>query len=223
MWDILWGIEHAWLVPVVGRHIAIDKVDLSQVKATGGDLNLGQLDAEMVKANEAVVRETLAHVGDRKTIVFTTRVETAHDLVARFNDVAGGDVARAVDGKTPDDERKQILAGHAYGDFQILVNVGVRAEGYDCPSVRAIVMARPTKSRALYTQMAGRGLRVLPGTVEGMDEQAVRRERVAASGKADCLLLHFAVKAGRHRLVCPTDILGGREELDDETRERAGE
>jgi superfamily II DNA or RNA helicase len=223
--DIEDGITDGYLVPVLGRHVQVDKVDLSRVHTTAGELNQGELDEEMVKANEAVATECLELCGSRKTIVFTTGVETAHDLVATFNKMAGADVAVAVDGKTPWDQRREILAEHTRGETQFLVNVGIATEGYDCPGVGCVAIARPTKSRALYTQMAGRGLRVLPGLVEGVDTPEERRALVAASGKPDCLLIHFAVKAGRHRLVCPTDILGGREagELDDETRARAAE
>lgn len=223
--DIEDGITDGYLVPVLGRHVQIDKVDLSRVHTTAGELNQGELDEEMVKANEAVATECLELCGTRKTIVFTTGVETAHDLVATFNKKAGADVAAAVDGKTPWDKRRALLADHTRGEFQYLINVGIATEGYDCPGVACVAIARPTKSRALYAQMAGRGFRVLPGLVEGVDTPEERAALVANSPKPDCLLVHFAVKAGRHRLVCPTDILGGREagDLDDETRARAAE
>ena len=60
---------------------------------------------------------------------------------------------------TPKDERRQILEDFKAGRIQYLVNVGVLTEGYDDAGVEVVVMARPTKSRALYAQMAGRATR----------------------------------------------------------------
>lgn len=208
--DIEAGIDDGYLVPVSVRQVVLERVDLSKVHTVAGDLNLGELDEQMVKENETVAQKTIELADSRKTIVFTTKVATAHDLVAHFNKVAGRSVAAAVDGETPWDQRRSVLAGHARGDFQFLVNVGIATEGYDCPTVACVAIARPTKSRALYTQMAGRGLRVLAGLVEGVDGADERLARVAASGKPDCLLLDFAGNAGKHALVSPLDILGGR-------------
>jgi superfamily II DNA or RNA helicase len=208
--DIETCIDDGYLVPVSVRQVILEQVDLSKVKTTAGDLNVGQLDEEMLKANHAVAERTLDEAGDRLTIVFSTKVETAHDLAATFNKIAGRRVAATVDGKTPDDERRSLLREHAKGGFQFLVNVGIATEGYDCPAVSCVAIARPTKSRALYTQMAGRGLRVLPGLVETIADADGRRGAIASSAKPDCLLLDFAGNAGRHALVHPLDILGGR-------------
>lgn len=206
--DIEAGIGDGYLVPVSVRQVILEHVDLSAVKTTAGDLNIGQLDAEMVKANEAVAKKCLELCGDRKTIVFTTKVATAHDLVAHFNKEREG-CAVAVDGEMDWQKRAAALRDHRNGRYQFLINVGIATEGYDCPEVSCVAIARPTKSRALYTQMAGRGLRVLPGTVEGIEALQARTIAIAASNKPDCLLLDFAGNAGRHALVSPLDILGG--------------
>ena len=65
-------------------------------------------------------------------------------------------------------------------------------EGWDCPTAACIVIARPTKSRALYSQMAGRGLRPHPSKPDG------------------CLILDFCGNSGRHKLASALDVLGGR-------------
>lgn len=69
--------------------------------------------------------------------------------------------------------------------------MGVLTEGYDDPAIACVAMGRPTKSRALYAQMAGRGTRIAPG-------------------KDDLLLLDFVGNSGRHALVSALDILAGR-------------
>ncbi len=207
--DIETGIADGYLVPAIAQQVLLMQVDLSRVSTVAGDLNLGQLDEEMVKATHAVATKCLELCERRSTIVFSTKVETAHDLAKLLNQLAGRDVAATVDAGTPEGERREILQRHARGDTQFLVNVGIATEGYDSPRVSCVAIARPTKSRALYTQMVGRGLRVPAGLVEGIDNAAARRALVASSSKPDCLLLDFSGNSGRHALVSPLDILGG--------------
>ena len=217
--DINDGIADGYLAPVRTAPIVVDAIDLSAVGTVAGDLNQGQLDAVMSaeRALHGVVTPTMEQSGDRQTIVFTTSVENAHLLAEIFNRNRPGS-ARAVDGKTDIDERRRILAGHKRRDFQYLINVGVLTEGYDDPTVSCIAMARPTKSRALYTQCIGRGLRIL----DGIGEIANTDERVAAvaaSAKPDCLVLDFVGNSGKHELISPLDILGGS--VSDEVRRAA--
>ena len=207
--DIEDGIADGYLAPVLPRRVVLEGVDLSRVKTTAGDLNMGQLDAEMQKGNEAVAQGLLELVGARKTVVFSTKVETAHDLAATINARTKSEVAIAVDGKTDFDKRRAIMGGFERGQWQFLVNVGIATEGWDCWDVAAVAIARPTKSRALYAQMAGRGLRVQPG-IDRAPSAAERLAGIAASSKPDCMLIDFSGNAGRHALVCPLDILGGK-------------
>jgi len=192
VYDIQDGIRDQWLVPVACQMVEVAAVDLSQVKTVAGDLNQGQLDAVMAseEALHGIAKPTLELAGDRRTILFTTSVDNAHRLAEVLNRYRAGS-ARAVDGGTAADLRKATLAGHKRGDFQFLCNVGVLTEGYDDPGVSCVAMGRPTKSRALYTQCIGRGLRPAPG-------------------KTDCLVLDFAGNSGRHKLVSALDILAGR-------------
>lgn len=69
-------------------------------------------------------------------------------------------------------------------------------EGFDAPETSCVAVVRPTKSRALYAQMIGRGTRI-------------------ADGKDDCLILDFTGNSGRHRLITPLDVLAGKP-LDDD-------
>lgn len=186
------GIKDGYLCPIRVRQVQVEAINLAAVRTTAGDLNQGDLDTVMAveEAIHGVAKPTIELAGDRRTIVFTTSVETAHRMAEVFNRYRGG-CARAVDGGTATDLRRAILKGHKNGDYQFLVNVGVLTEGYDDPGVSCVAMARPTKSRALYAQCAGRGLRIL-------------------QGKADCLLLDFVGNSGRHRLVSALDILAGK-------------
>lgn len=186
------AITDGWLCRIRAMYVKCEAVDLAGVHTVAGDLNQGEL--EMVMSSEAalhqVVRPTLEEAGDRRTIVFTTSVANAHRMAEVFNRYRPN-CSRAVDGGTDETSRRRILADHQAGRYQFLVNVGVLVEGYDDPAVACIAMGRPTKSRALYAQMAGRGTRPFPG-------------------KADLLLLDFVGNAGKHRLVSAADILAGK-------------
>lgn len=200
--DIEDGIAGKWLCPVRVQTVHVDAVDLAAVRTVAGDLNAADLEAVMSTegALHGVAQPLLAETGDRRTIVFHgPTVANAHRLTEVINRYRPG-AARCVDGSTPDIERRAIFRGHKGGDFQFLVNVGIATEGYDDPAVSCVALARMTKSRALYAQMAGRGLRI-------------------ADGKPDCLLLDFVGNAGRHVLVSPFDILGGK--YDEPTIKRA--
>lgn len=186
------AIGDGWLCRVRAKHIHCEAVDLAGVHTVAGDLNQGEL--EMVMSSEAalhqVVKPTLEEAGDRPTAMFTTSVANAHRMAEIANRYRP-DCARAIDGGTDSTTRRRVLADFDAGRFQFVVNVGVLTEGWDCPRVACIAMGRPTKSRALYAQMAGRGTRPFPG-------------------KADLLILDFVGNAGRHVLVGPEDILAGK-------------
>ena len=65
--------------------------------------------------------------------------------------------------KTPTIEKQADIEAFRKGDIQVLVNVDIFSEGFDCPDVEFVQLARPTLSLAKYLQMVGRGLRVAKG------------------------------------------------------------
>jgi len=200
-YDIADGIADGWLVPIKQLSVFCDKLDLSRAKTSMGDLSEKDLQAA-IGAEEVlhqIAGPLVKEAGARQTIVFCPGVQAAHDLagvMARYTSAPIG----IVYGAMPAGERKATLDAFAAKDMQYIVNCAVLTEGYDAPDVSCVAVARPTKSRSLYTQMVGRGLRL-------------------ADNKADCLVLDFHGNAGRHKLVCPADVLAG-EPLDDKTRER---
>jgi superfamily II DNA or RNA helicase len=210
--DISDGIELGYLVPIVGRQITLDEIDISGVGKTGKDLAAGQLDEVIVKAVEGIVRETIRLEPDRQGIAFFPGVKSAEYAAAKFNALRPGS-ARLITGQTDPDTRKQLVRDFRRGEFQYLTNCQVATEGFDAPSVSLIVMGRPTLSQSLYTQMTGRGTRVLPGTVEHIhqrDASEARRAAIASSGKPDCVVLDFVGNSGKHSLIGREDVLGGR-------------
>lgn len=222
-YDIRFGITDGWLVPIHQRMVHADGLDLSQVRTTAGDLNGADLARVMeyeVPLHE-IVGPTVELAGDRKTLVFAASLAHA-DRICDILNRHRSDSARWVHGGTQKAERRQLFRDYAKGEFQYLVNVGVATEGFDDPGVAVVVMARPTKSRALYTQMIGRGTRPLAGVVDHADlwDSAERRCRaIADSNKPSVEIIDFVGNAGRHRLITTADILGGN--VSDEVVDRA--
>lgn len=71
--------------------------------------------------------------------------------------------AVAIDSDTPKEERQNLINEFKTGEITVLVNVDIFTEGFDCPDVNFIQLARPTKSLSLYLQQVGRGLRIVKG------------------------------------------------------------
>ncbi len=206
--DIGDGIEDGYLCPIRLAPVRVEEVNLSKVKVHHGDFAQDDLDAAMAEAVAPIAKVAIEQAGDRRALIFTPGVKTARALAETLNKLRAGS-ARSVDGETPKQERKWTLDAHKRGEIQFLANCGVLVEGYDDPAVSCIVMARPTRSRSLYAQMAGRGLRILP-VIDGEMTAEARRAAVAASTKPDCLILDICGNSDEHKLVSPIDILGGR-------------
>ena len=214
-YDIRDGIDDGWLVPVEQMSVEVQSLDFSAMRTTAGDLNGKDL-AEQLEFEEnlhGIADPAIQLIGDRKTLVFAASVAQAERLGEIFNRHRTGS-AEFVTGGTPKEYRRKIFNAFANGQLQILVNVGVATEGFDDPSIEVIVMARPTKSRCLYTQMAGRGTRHLEGIVDGIDNADTRKSAIAESAKPSVEIIDFVGNSGRHKLVTSADILGGRYEDD---------
>ncbi|MBN1123359.1 MAG: DEAD/DEAH box helicase [Sedimentisphaerales bacterium] len=214
-YDIRDGIDDGWLVLIEQNLVEVHSLDFSQMRTTAGDLNGKDL-AEQMEHEEnlhGIADPTIQIVGDRKTLVFAASVDQAERLAEIFNRHRSGS-AEFVTGKTPKEYRRKIFDAFAKRELQYLVNVGVATEGFDDPSIEVVVMARPTKSRCLYTQMAGRGTRPLEGLVDGLSDAAARKSAIADSAKPSLEIIDFVGNCGRHKLVTSADILGGRYEDD---------
>ena len=221
------AIDDGWLVPVRQRLVKVENLDLSGLHTVAGDLNQAEL-AEVLedeKALHAIAAPTLQICGERRAIVFAASVRQAERLAEILNRSRPGRAAWLC-GKTDRDERHRLLADFKAARLQFLVNVGVLTEGFDDAGVEVVVMARPTKSRALYAQMAGRATRPaadIASRLGDMPSPAARRELIASSAKPACLVVDFAGNSGRHKLVTSVDILGETdddEELAEAVRER---
>lgn len=209
--DILDGIKAGYLVPFEGRQVHIEEINLSQVKTTRGDLDQSQLDIEVCKGVEGIVSTVLKEWPDRKGICFFPKKRSARLAAERFNALSPG-CAVCIDDDTPKDERKMLIREIHAGKYRYLCGVMIFTEGFDWPECDLIANARLTKSTSLYTQIIGRGGRILPGLVDhipGPEGAEARRALIAASAKPKCIVADFVGNAGKHQLCSPVDVLGG--------------
>lgn len=192
--DIVQMIREGHLVNAKGVRVRVEGLDLARVKRTGGDFQDIDLANAMHEAlaPEAVARAYVEHAKDRSGVLFAPTVASAYEFADALN--AEGISAIGLDGSTPIEERRRILADHARGDVQVICNCAVLTEGWDAPWCSAAVIARPTSSAGLYVQMAGRVLRPHPG-------------------KRDALIIDVVGATGKHRLAGLVD-LGGADRVE---------
>ena len=215
------AISDGWLVPIRQQLVSVESLDYSGIRTCGGDLNQKDL-AEVMEQEENLQRiaaPTLEIVGNRRAIVFAASVKQAERLAEILNR-GSGKLADWISGETPKDVRRDKLERFKRGELRYMVNVGVLTEGFDDAGVDVVVMARPTKSRALYAQMAGRATRpsakIASLLGKGPSEECKvksaewRRKLIADSDKPSCLIVDFVGNSGRHKLISSIDILGGR-------------
>lgn len=108
-----------------------------------------------------VVEEWLAHASTLRTVLFAVNLRHARLLADAFR--ARGVAAETIDYTMGREEREAILARVRSGETRIIANVNLLTEGWDLPVLGCAVLARPTKSIALYLQMVGRVMRPSPG------------------------------------------------------------
>lgn len=164
--------------------------DLSKVRTVAGDYHEGDL-AEVMDQPPLiadVVQNWLKHGEDRPTLCFAVDRAHARHLADRFE--SAGVSTEYIDAFTDTEERARIARKFKSGDVKVVCNVGCLTTGVDW-DVRCIILARPTKSEMLFTQIIGRGLRT-------------------ADGKSECLI--FDHTDTHTRLGFVTDI--HHEELD---------
>jgi DNA repair protein RadD len=94
---------------------------------------------------------------DESCIVFALSVQHAHLLVELL--LINGVQAKCIDGTTSEYDRTKSIEDYKRGEIKVLLNYGVLTTGFDAPITKAVVIARPTTSLVLYSQMVGRGIR----------------------------------------------------------------
>ncbi|MFO0237144.1 MAG: DEAD/DEAH box helicase family protein [Betaproteobacteria bacterium] len=144
-------------------YFGINPPDLSKVRTVAGDYSDTGL-SEVMNDNQvldSMYSNWKRLANDRKTIAFAVDVAHSKAIAQKFNDK--GIKAEHLDGSTPIYIRQQMFRRLANGDTQVLSSCQALQIGFDCPPADCILMCRPTKSKSIYFQQLGRGLRPFPG------------------------------------------------------------
>jgi superfamily II DNA or RNA helicase len=207
--SVLWMMKRGYLTDVEARRVSVD-IDMSGVKTSRGDYQAGDLGQALMQseAHRPIAQAYVDHAKDRRGIVFTPTVETAHATAEELN--TAGVKTAVVSGETPRDERRRIFDDFRTGKVQVLSNCMVLTEGFDAPWAEVAVIARPTQSQPLYVQMVGRVLRPWPGK-----ERALVLDVVGASASNKLRTL-IDLEPGRVQEVQEGETLQEAEEREEE-------
>lgn len=182
-YSLVQAIKDGYLSKIKALTIPID-LDLSSVSMSAGDFKANDVGTALDPYLVQIADEMAEYCKDRKTVVFLPLVKTSQ----KFRDILNerGFKAAEVNGESKD--RAEVLEDFEKGRYNVLCNSMLLTEGWDCPSVDCVVVLRPTKVRALYSQMVGRGTRLFPG-------------------KDELLLLDFLWHTERHELCRPAHLI----------------
>ena len=188
-YSLVQAIQEGYLSKIKALTIPLS-LDLSNVSMSAGDFKASDVGTALDPYLEQIADEMVKQCADRKTVVFLPLVKTSQ----KFRDIlnAKGFKAAEVNGESKD--RAEVLEDFEKDRYNVLCNSMLLTEGWDCPSVDCVVVLRPTKVRALYSQMVGRGTRLHPG-------------------KEELLLLDFLWHTERHELCRPAHLICGTPEV----------
>lgn len=219
--DIEYGIDHGYLSDVRAEQVTIDGFDLATIARSRGDYQDGKLGDALISVNagEHVAAAYAEHAGSRRGILFAPTVASAFHFADAMN--AAGIVCDVITGETPKEDRELSYKKFAAGDVQVLANCMVLTEGFDAPHAEVAVIARPTQSAPLYTQMVGRVLRPFPGKIDALVLDVVG---IAGAHQLRTLkdLTKIAVKPGES-IVEAKDRLAAEQETAIEREKIVGE
>ena len=159
--SLTWAIKQGYLVTPRGLTVVLPNMDLSKVTVRAGDYAAGELEHVMQASVDTTVDAMLTHAPGRASIVFAAGVDHAEALADTLT--AKGVRAAAVTGAMTAEARAEVYTAFTEARIDAMVTVQVLTEGADFPRCDAVVMARPTRSQTLYSQMVGRAVRLYPG------------------------------------------------------------
>ena len=182
-YSLVQAIKEGYLSKIKALTIPLN-LDLSNVSMSAGDFKASDVGTALDPYLEQIADEMVKQCADRKTVVFLPLVKTSQ----KFRDILNAKGFRAAEVNGESKDRAEILEDFEKDCYNVLCNSMLLTEGWDCPSVDCVVVLRPTKVRALYSQMVGRGTRL-------------------HTGKEELLLLDFLWHTERHELCRPAHLI----------------
>ena len=182
-YSLVQAIQEGYLSKIKALTIPLS-LDLSNVSMSAGDFKASDVGTALDPYLEQIADEMVKQCADRKTVVFLPLVKTSQ----KFRDILNAKGFRAAEVNGESKDRAEVLEDFENDRYNVLCNSMLLTEGWDCPSVDCVVVLRPTKVRALYSQMVGRGTRLHPG-------------------KEELLLLDFLWHTERHELCRPAHLI----------------
>lgn len=165
---IEWFINHRYLSNYdyisIRRSSSLQKAvnSISRYGADGDylDAELSEVfDCDRIRAE--LYKSYKQYADGKKGIIYAIDRRHAANILDLY--AANGVSIRLIDGTTPADERQEIIDDFKRGEVKVIVNVNIFSEGFDCPDIEFVQLARPTRSLAMYLQQIGRGLRISKG------------------------------------------------------------
>lgn len=200
-YNIADGIKDGYLVELDAIRVKTN-VSLDKVRTTAGELNQKDLSNEIntLARNNQIVDSYLKYAKGRKTITFCCDIQHCMDLADVF--IERGIKATAV---SSDEERtgdrSQKIRDFKAGKYDVVFNTNILTKGFDYPEVSCIIAAAPTKSLTRYMQAIGRGTRILPGVIDGLETAAERWSAIKKSDKKDCIIIDIVDNTNRHNII----------------------
>ena len=148
--------EYYSIAPTSKLQLEIDNLKVENTGDYSEKAMSNTLDNKQIRAK--VVKTWLEHAKGKKTIVYTINKQHNKHFCEEFNET--GYKCVAIDSDTPKEERDNYVNQFRKGEITIICNVNIFSEGFDCPDIECIQLARPTKSLSMYLQQVGRGLRI---------------------------------------------------------------
>lgn len=201
------AVNDGYLAPTRLWTVVLEDLDLSAFKGRFGDFDQEKMDALLRSEQnvQAVASLVEQHHEGQPSVVFCQSIKHAEmlrEVLARREIYTS-----IVHSKMDPLERRQHLNDFESGDNNVILNVGCLTTGWDFPPLTKLFLARPTKSKALYIQMFGRGTRVLPGVIDGLHTAEARRAAIAASAKPYAEVFDFCDVSRHCDLRTAVDVL----------------
>lgn len=213
-------IDREWLsdfeyVSVTPENWMVERIAGLKKRGADGDYQMKEM-ATVMDSQESIAhlyQSYLKFTRGKKGIVYAISREHAQHISDYY--VNHGVKCCWIEAMTPAEERQRLVDAYRQGEIDVIVNVDIFSEGFDCPEVEFIQLARPTLSLTKYLQQVGRGMRPVPfkDYVTILDQVGLYQTFGLPTEERDWNGMFRGItdlrnhgKGGRHKLVLRDDL-----------------